>query len=615
MLQKLIILLKFHVKTADKRIERYYNKRKNGGFSFCKKSQKLTIVGGKGRKMGLAASQARFLAITSRKMNCEFQSMQIAQQKLSVTRDLQKAAQDYQNNLSATKLVWEDMDENTYDLTYDMMMTPTAINQYDPYLLTDTKGKIVMSKGMFNAAVQAGMIDENGNPISSATHPSEEGRNNFIKELGANGAITGANASAVLNNKNLGWTKSGIGGEVYDKSIAYGLNTYAFTNYMKTATYEEDVVDGSVTHKKGDSIYNANLSSLFHITKTNGDGTTSVVQQGLSCGKLVYSTALDTGKSGNDTQYVITKDGAALSKTDLERLTLGDILSGKYEISTGNANGDLEKAGEEFLKIFAEVLGMGCEPEKFQGLNVDDEAKDALDIAYELTKYDCLQNTSDSNKGNVADNASESQNFNCIIKGSNHSSLSLTNLLKTYLTNFAISLDGWSDSLFKIEDKAKDSKYVTNDLNYYFVCKNDSAMTGEEDLITDFYNMLYNQICMNGACTDATKTELAMTDKEYLSNALKNGQLFISSLNNDGYFYQGHYTLNGHVTEVADEDAIARAELEYNVTKSKLNYKEETLEIQMKNLDTEISALSTEFDTVKNLISKGVEKVFTMFST
>ena len=63
--------------------------------------------------MGLAASQARFLAITSRKMNCEFQSMQIAQQKLSVTRDLQKAAQDYQTNLTATKLVWEDMDENT----------------------------------------------------------------------------------------------------------------------------------------------------------------------------------------------------------------------------------------------------------------------------------------------------------------------------------------------------------------------------------------------------------------------------------------------------------------------------------------------------------------------
>ena len=37
--------------------------------------------------------------------------------------------------------------------------------------------------------------------------------------------------------------------------------------------------------------------------------------------------------------------------------------------------------------------------------------------------------------------------------------------------------------------------------------------------------------------------------------------------------------------------------------------------LKMKNIDTELSALTTEYDTVKNLISKNVEKVFTMFST
>ena len=35
----------------------------------------------------------------------------------------------------------------------------------------------------------------------------------------------------------------------------------------------------------------------------------------------------------------------------------------------------------------------------------------------------------------------------------------------------------------------------------------------------------------------------------------------------------------------------------------------------MKNIDTELSALTTEYDSVKNLISKNVEKVFTMFSS
>ena len=106
--------------------------------------------------MGLAASQARFLAITARKNNCELQSMQIAQEKLSITREQQEAAQEYQNSLSATKLVWDTVDDDVYDLSYDVLMKPSALNEYDPYLITDTQGKLVLSTSMFNAAVAAG---------------------------------------------------------------------------------------------------------------------------------------------------------------------------------------------------------------------------------------------------------------------------------------------------------------------------------------------------------------------------------------------------------------------------------------------------------------------------
>lgn len=140
-------------------------------------------------------------------------------------------------------------------------------------------------------------------------------------------------------------------------------------------------------------------------------------------------------------------------------------------------------------------------------------------------------------------------------------------------------------------------------------------MSSQDMLNAEFYNMLYNQIATQGACTDQMLCD-KINDKNYLQQAIKNGQLFISALSSDGYFYQRPYSmLDPHVAEVADQDAIARAEVEYNVTKSRLNAKEETLELKMKNLDMEISSLTTEFDTVKNLISKNVEKVFTMFST
>lgn len=577
--------------------------------------------------MGLAASQARFLAITSRKMNCEFQSMQIAQQKLSVTRDLQKASEDYQNNLTATKLVWEDMDNNTYDLTYDLMMSPTAINQYDPYLVTDTQGRIVLTNDMFNAAVKAGVIDENGTPIGTMTMgdadaTNDGSRNAFLNALSSAGKVDGSTISNIQGLGADGYTKSGMGGDIFDKSTANALSSTAFINYL-TKTYKEADVEPPYINPEDTSkgrvsvnekIYGLNLLDVL------GLKTSDVTEGNYS---LAQNSDLNKDSTGNgynksNNQLVsITKDGQALSESELKNLTLGDILSGKYEMSY-RGGGDFTKIVEKVLAGMAEKLGYGYDSTTdSKGLNVDNESKQALSMAFDLTyaQYSSISSATSKSSGNTRDLINLAQSQNNIIKGDkDKSSVSLSNMLKSYLTNFALAMDGF-DSGFTIDKTStKKSKYATDDLNYYFLLKNDAAMTNQTMLVADFYNMLYNQLCLNGASSDATKREM-ISDSDYLSHGLKNGQLFVSSLNNDGYFYQGAYTLNGHMEEVPDEDAISRAELEYNVTKSKLNYKEQTLELDMKNLDTEISALTTEYDTVKNLISKGVEKVFTMFSS
>lgn len=577
--------------------------------------------------MGLAASQARFLAITSRKMNCEFQSMQIAQQKLSVTRDLQKASEDYQNNLTATKLVWEDMDNNTYNLTYDLMMSPTAINQYDPYLVTDTQGRIVLTNDMFNAAVKSGVIDKNGTPMGKMFQGADDAtndgsRNAFLNALGAAGKADGSTISNIQVLGADGYTKSGVGGAIYDKSTANALTSTAFINYL-TKTYKEADVEPPYIDANDKSKGRVNVNEKIYglnLLDVLGLKTSDVTKGDYS---LAQNSDLDKDSTGNgynkDSNQLIsiTKDGRPLSESDLKNLTLGDILSGKYEMSY-RGGGDFTKIVEKVLDGMAQKLGYnyGSSTDS-KGLNVDEESKQALSMAFDLTyaQYSSSSSATSKSSGNTKDLINLAQSQNNIIKGDkDKSSVSLSNMLRSYLTNFALAIDGF-DSGFTIDKTStKKSKYATDDLNYYFLLKNDGAMTNQTMLVADFYNMLYNQLCMNGASSDATKREM-ISDSDYLAHGLKNGQLFVSSLNNDGYFYQGAYTLNGHMNEVPDEDAIARAELEYNVTKSKLNYKEETLELDMKNLDTEISALTTEYDTVKNLISKGVEKVFTMFSS
>ena len=570
--------------------------------------------------MGLAASQARFLAITSRKMNCEFESMQIAQQKLSVTREQQAAAQDYQDSLSATKLVWDadnkcDGTGDIYNLSYGLLMTPSALNEYDPYLITDTKGRIVLDNSMFKAAVAANVINSDGSPIGrfsmgTANSTNDGSRNAFLYQLGVVNVASSSTVRSIIELGKSGYSAAGIGGEITDKTIAGAMTTNVFKKYLKNAKYVSDTKDADpkvyqnkeVEFKKGDPMYGLDLTKIL----------------GEDLGKSTSFSDAD--------KIIVTKNGKGLTTEEIQKLTLGDLLDDQYVITfTGqfkdaSGNGTVGKKVTNVLEAIANLLGTGSSVVK--GLNTDSEAAAALSQALEFTKQGYVDKNHRTSINKVGDGtyknacathdaAKKTNNF--VYAADKSASVSISNMLKTFLTQFAIALDGF-DTNYNVDTKdASKSKYVTDDLSYYFVTRNE-YLPAQTPMEADFYNMLYNQLCVNGACTDETTRDM-ITDPEYLNHALKNGQLFVSSLNTDGYFYQGHYTASAHIAEVTDDDAIAQAEAEYNVKKSKLNYKEQTLELKMKNIDTELSALTTEYDSVKNLISKNVEKVFAMFSS
>lgn len=587
--------------------------------------------------MGLAASQARFLAITARKNNCEFRSMEIAQQKLSVTRDLQKAADEYQNSLNATKLVW-DGDNNgdgtgtIYDLSYAIMMTPSALNEYDPFLITDTQGKIVLSDSMYNAAVKAGIIDaKTGDPtgngkftMGSASSTDDGTRNAFLYQLGVANEVSTSTINTIYALGSNGYTSSGVGGEIADKTMANAMPTATFINYLQSAECENDETitiatstgEVNISYEKGDALYGLKLTDVFGVKES---------ESGKTFNDIFCTTTTPNNNSKDEdndlNKILITKDGKALSQSEIEALTLGDILTGKYEMSGIMSTDDFSKKAEDVLLVMATLLGYNAQDGDIKGLNVDNESDAALDQAFVFSQLLISSNYAETASSggtmykSVQNAISKAQDTNCIAEGNRDvKSISLTNLLKSYLTYFAMSMDGYNSG-FNIEtDSSKESLYITDDLSYYFLLTNEAAQTSQDILNADFYNQLYNNLCMYGACSDATK-RAQITDSDYLNQALKNGQLFVSTLSTDGYYYQGHYTNSAHIAEITDEDAVAQAEAEYNATKSKLNYKEETLELELKNIDTELSALTTEYDTVKNLISKNVEKVFTMFST
>ena len=574
----------------------------------------------KGHAMGLAASQARFLAITARKADLEFRSMSIAQEKLSITRQLSQASSDYEEALDSTKLVWDYDDDTSYDLTYDILMSPSELNGYTPYILTNAAGKVVLSDTL---AIAAANVEFNG---------SEEDRNTFVQALANVGYISGSTADCITGADGNGGVEysslAGLGGDSIDKTLATSMTLGTMVSYFESIK-DLTETDLATDYSDYEDLYNSlnSLSTALSDILTTNENTTLYVNgseadsdDDLSISGLLEDDMillLDSVESTNITELVKALLNSDFCESGYSScLTLSDAITYLSDSNDGIlASSSIGTNEQEALAaLVCMIANIG---NVFYTALCDDEETDTTQ-AFEfammqtlnlLSKYS--EDNSDKKLSTLIDNA-EDQNGLLYSSKKGTGAISLSNIVSMFLTNYAIALDGYSSGYY-IGETADDSEYVTDDLSYAYILNNPNSYYDEKDLmIADFINVLYNQICTKGWTTCEGGD---LNDSEFLQSAIKSGKYFISALAEDGYYYQTAYTQTGCVSEVTDEDAITLAEAEYDRIQTDLNYKEETLDLELQNLDLEISSLTTEYDTVKSMISKNIEKVFTMFSS
>ncbi len=591
--------------------------------------------------MGLAATQARFLGITARKANCEFQSMQIAQQKLSLTRELEKATQEYQSALNASKLIWDPdgSGENTYDLSYNIMMTPSAVNNYAPYMISARDGKIVLNSKMAAAAEAAGIPKSGCNPNADSDM--------YIKFLNYMVKFGGMSQSHADSCKAVGLLENiGLGAPMLDKTTAseMGINDLiAYVDLLITNKDSSSAEDRKLAeslmfgfgkdengddlwvYKEGSSTDKVNLNFKSSINNKGDANSNYFVKNG----SITQDTEFDlTDLLTNDITFAMTGDkvkasfwqklGAGIlsvftagfaynaildwinkseSSVDLEHCSIQEkaLVTFLNDLANGLGNlFDLENASDTEVQAFAYAMQ--------QTIAILGTSKDAGSTKYSTTAFNNAVSGANDYNGWVSKAATRNKNYGT-------TAISLSNLTESFLTFYAQGLNGY-DHTYYINGDVSNSNYVTDDPYYMWVIGDPSAETTMDMYVAEFYSALFNNICQNGWVENEQ-----IDDKEYLSNSLLNAQYFISSMSSDNHYYQDRYTENGYVAEVADDDAITQAELEYTMKKSKLNSKEEELDIDMQQLDLEISALSTEYETVKQMINNNVEKTFTMFSS
>lgn len=561
--------------------------------------------------MGLSASQARLLTITARKSDCEYESMRLSHQKIALSRDMNIVSAEYQDAINQTKLMWDfyGNDSQANDLNYNLLMSPSALNNFTPTPLTDTAGRVVLSPELAAAARAANIPQEGMGGL-----PSSDVRNTFIEALGKNEVITTEMADNIQRTTYN--QLAGVGSaDLVNVTIEQMTLAELSTRYLKDI--EIDVTD--LLLDSGGS----NLDLL--ILDTDGN----------EIGRIVGDDV-----NGNDTTLDFTINGENVH-LDARHITLDQFLSSDYTISIAGLCWDNDQLrGKNGLydwsvvdKVGSSTLWTKIFDAMVQTLTTGDEYTDAA-LQYAENKImemvECLSYV-DENGNAIADwsNAAyrnyhkkkSSEKITNWIKDDVHHyigyvsegnerddyndgyGINVTYMTQAYLTYFAMYMEGISNSKYNVDQLREQSNLIDNYFMFDVITGADTS--GDNMQIAGFYDALFNQICIQGWVENDQ-----VHDQEYVQEMLKDGAMYISSIADDGFYYQDNYSTNSYIKEVTDESKIAQAEAKYNREKEKINYKENILDMKMKNLDTEISALTTEYDTVKSVITKNIEKSF-----
>ncbi len=610
--------------------------------------------------MGLAASQARLLTITARKADCEFQSMTLSHEKIALSRDMEKISDEYQNATNQTKLVYDYYGTGTsqMNLNYGLLMSPSVYNDYYPKLITDNKNRVVLSDKYADAAKKAGIPAEGFNGT-----PSSEVRNKFIEALRDNGTIsaaTAANVESVSYNNAVGLGATFSASETTQDITYTDLMDMIKSNCADTSDYGLSFTwrpapgqDYSDYLKQNSGSYpNPNL--LSH----NSDDNAFVVVDGDTSNRATKISLYDLL---NDThQYTYASKSAGVNYPLGEAIFLQQLIAGsdnsnsflnwmteQFQSILGGVNTNDQALQYAYDQVYDIIIGDGAlESLSGEVTGADygnaNKKRGASSIQRSLSSAagpamrDVGTNVHTGKNSNISDVVNTTNDYigmtyttyESTVEKSNHHktgnrkecAINLNNLAKVFLTAYVEYEQGMSN-----KGGVKNSKYSydkgqtadgrngTIKYNLYepkdddvFTIKAPTDVdTGSSNLEAGFYDALFNRICVSGWTENDN-----ITNADYMQDLLKSGAVYISSIDNDGNYYQSSYSTDTYISEVTDTEGVAQAEAKYNAAKAKIENKENTIDTKMKNLDTEISSLTTEYDTMKNVINKAIEKSF-----
>ena len=147
---------------------------------------------------------------------------------------------------------------------------------------------------------------------------------------------------------------------------------------------------------------------------------------------------------------------------------------------------------------------------------------------------------------------------------------------------------------------------VYGEPKYAWVDENDTSNKGNADAKAQWYTNLFNRMKQG---YKAIENGLA-SSSEWLAYALENGIVSLEQVDKSFKWNGLSYKTCTKITEETDTEATTKAEAEYNRAMNDIKAKDNIYDMQLKNIDTEHSSLLAEYDVIKGVIDKNVQRTF-----
>lgn len=563
--------------------------------------------------MGMTASQARLLSITARLSDNEHTGQAVSYSKQRLADQTDQVQQEYNAALSATKLTmligFSGTEPQYGDLSYNLLMSPDVAINNKQYVVTDNKGKVLVTNKIANAYRSASGDFNKFLANSDIGYSISDVTLSYNAAVAANPNADGYQAQqATMQKVHDAWDKYfdsvGIhyGDQQHDDGhgvVTFGWNSNGYPVYLRTDNRIQNGVDGNNQPTFMDPVNYTYKPVMKDVYKTDDDGNVVNDNDGnpIVIGQTplmedVYKTD-STGQyldnDGNVTtdpnQYVVigqtqvfkqeqidpndvnvTRD-IKVGEPVMEPVTIGGTTY--YIQSTAAATGGANSVkGDDGFYYYANLDG-GCglwstdqpdgsgnrgpiyDPINYEGTTKEQRA--LYDYAVAITEAFLNPSTNVNNLKNMTDPTN-------------------SNMIKYY------------QNLFDIMQTSGFYTYNTDP-------------SGDPD--------------------DVKKKpeDSPLLDAQALVAGLKDGSLRIEyySATSKG-FVSTTLDEDSSIQEVKDDRTIALAETKYQQDMTALENKDKRFDLQLKQLDTEHNALQTEYDSVQNVIKKNIEKTFSMFS-